>query len=190
MKEIQLLHIDKCFGNKQVFCDCSLSFPIGKTTLLMGESGRGKTTLFHLLMGFETPDKGEIVGLPPSIAVAFQDDALCPALSVFDNIRLALPARAKEDILSALTAVGLENDIHTKAKDLSGGMGRRTAIVRAMLSTSPLILLDEPFRGLDQESKVKTALLIRNERKDRTLIVITHDPHDRDLLGADAIVTL
>ncbi len=187
---ITLSHIDKRFGDKVVLSDLSLTFFDGKTTLLMGESGKGKTTLFQLLLGFETPDKGEITGLPKEISVAFQNDALCPQLSTLDNIRLALPSAKKEDILLALEAVGLGEDAHTKASALSGGMGRRASVVRAMLSDAPLVLLDEPFRGLDEETKERTAALIVKEKRGRTLIVITHDKEDKTLLNADTIITL
>ena len=187
---ITLSHIDKRFGDKVVLSDLSLTFFDGKTTLLMGESGKGKTTLFQLLLGFETPDKGEITGLPKKISAAFQNDALCPQLSTLDNIRLALPSAKKEDILLSLEAVGLGEDAHTKASALSGGMGRRASVVRAMLSDAPLVLLDEPFRGLDEETKERTAALIVKEKRGRTLIVITHDRADKELLEAEAVISL
>lgn len=187
---ITLSHIQKAFGEKVVLNNLTLTFAKGETTLLMGESGIGKTTLFGILLGIENPDGGEISGLPEKVSVAFQNDALCPQLSALDNIRLALPKIKKEEIVSALTLVGLGDDIHTQAKALSGGMGRRVSVVRAMLSDAPLVLLDEPFRGLDEDSKKKTAGFIVAKKAGRTLIVITHDKEDKALLEADAILTL
>lgn len=187
---IVLSNITKSYGEKVVLDNLSLTFTAGETTLLMGESGIGKTTLLHLLLGIIQADSGEIVGVPDQVSVAFQNDALCPQLSVNDNIRLALPKVSKDDILSALEDVGLGSDKDTKAKALSGGMGRRTSVVRAMLSDAPLVLLDEPFRGLDEDSKKKTAAFIVKKSQGRTLIVITHDKEDKALLEADAILTL
>ena len=187
---IQLSGIQKSYGEKAVLRDLSLTFPEGETTLLMGESGIGKTTLFGILLGIEKPDGGEISGLPAKVSVAFQNDALCPQLSVEDNIRLALPHITKEEIDSALLEVGLGADAKTKASALSGGMGRRASVVRAMLSNAPLVLLDEPFRGLDPDSKAKTAAFIVQKRQGRTLLVITHDKEDKVLLEANTILTL
>ena len=187
---IQLSGIQKSYGEKVVLRDLSLTFPEGKTTLLMGESGIGKTTILHLLLGTLQPDGGEILGLPHSVSVAFQKDALCPQLSVEDNIRLALPYVQKEEIASALSAVGLVGEGKTKANALSGGMGRRASVVRAMLSNAPLVLLDEPFRGLDEDSKAKTAAFIVEKSQGRTVIVVTHDKEDKDLLEADLVISL
>ena len=187
---IVLSNIKKSYGDKLVLDNLSLTFNAGETTLLMGESGIGKTTLFHVLLGIEKNDSGEIIGLPENISVAFQNDALCPQLSVIDNIRLALPKVKKEEIFSALEDVGLGSDKDTKAKALSGGMGRRASVVRAMLSNAPLVLLDEPFRGLDEDSKKKTAAFIVKKSQGRTLIVITHDKEDKALLHAAKVISL
>ena len=187
---IVLSGVTKRYGEKLVLDNLFLTFKEGETTLLMGESGIGKTTLLQLLLGIEKSDSGEISGVPKNVSVAFQKDALCPQLSVIDNIRLALPHLCREEILLALDKVGLKEDAHTKAIALSGGMGRRASVVRAMLSDAPLVLLDEPFRGLDEDSKKKTAAFIVAKKAGRTLIVITHDKDDQELLEAETVTSL
>ena len=190
MTDILFEKVSKSFGDKVIFDQFDEQFPHGQVTMIMAPSGRGKTTLLSLILGLEKVDNGRILGIPDNISVAFQEDALCPQLSVLDNIRLALPQVEKAKIIDALCAVGLQGEQNTKAADLSGGMGRRVSVVRAMLHDAPLILLDEPFRGLDDKAKRELGAFISSHRGGRTLLFISHDAADYTLLGASKMVNL
>ena len=187
MQEIRLLNIEKSFGDKAVLRGLSLTLSPASRSALMGPSGCGKTTLLRILVGLERADAGGVSGLPARIATVFQDDRLCPWLTVEENIRLACPRATKADIQSILSALGLGGEARTKAADLSGGMARRTAIARALLYGGELVVLDEPFRGLDEESRARTAACIRDMTKGKTLLLVTHDAREAALLDARVI---
>ena len=187
---IECRGICKSFEEKKVLSDFSCSIPDGEITLLMGPSGSGKTTLLSLLLGELTPDSGTISGMPARVGVAFQQDLLCPRLSVADNLRLVLGKTPKADLLSPLEELGLEQDADTRAADLSGGMARRVSLARAVLFDAPLLLLDEPFRGLDEKSRDRAVAFILSHRKGRTLLCVTHDPEDKERLGASGVICL
>ncbi len=187
MQNIDIINLSKSYGDKQVLRNLSLTLPTGAPVCLMGESGCGKTTLLRILAGLETADSGEIRGLPPS-ALLFQEDRLLPEFSVQSNLRV-LPGekRFRDKIPLYLDMLGLSGELHTRVLDLSGGMKRRVALLRACLTDAPLLLLDEPFTGLDAESKEKAAAFIRHVQRDRSVILVTHDERDVSLLCAHTV---
>jgi len=187
---IECTGLAKAYGDKQVLRGLTCRIEDGETVLLMGPSGCGKTTFLSLLTGELTPDGGSISGVPSRVSVAFQEDLLCPQLSAEDNLKLVLGKGAEKRILTALNELGLADDRKTRARDLSGGMARRVSLARAVLFDAPLLLLDEPFRGLDGESRDRAAAFIRSHRNGRTTVCVTHDPDDGERLGADRVLHL
>ncbi len=178
---ITLNHISKSFGEKKVLKEFDCTLENGSWTLITGPSGCGKTTLFRILLGLEQADSGSIEQLPTKQSAVFQENRLCEELTTADNIRLVMGidkrnTRIKEaKIDNVLRELGLIESKNQRVVELSGGMKRRTAIARAVLADAEMYLLDEPFYGLDKESKEATMSLLVRYLKDKTTILITHD---------------
>ena len=192
MNDIIISNISKVFGEKTVLSDFSEVIPGGKTTVIMGESGCGKTTLVNIIMGLEKADSGKISGSPAKISAVFQDDLLCEDFSAVSNVRAVVgKTLPKEKILAFLNCLGLSSaDLSCPVRELSGGMKRRVAIARATLADSDLIIMDEPFKGLDEDTRRKVIDFVLKETNSRTLILITHDQTEVGLLGADKIIKM
>lgn len=187
---ITLRNVSKSFDGKKVFSHLQLSFPAGETTAVMAPSGGGKTTLLRLLTGLESPDAGSIQGLEKArLAVVFQEDRLCNALTASANIRLMTPSLSRQEVQDTMTQVGLTGCDGQPVREFSGGMRRRTAILRALLSDYDILLLDEPFKGLDEATKTLVMEYTRRRSAGRTVILVTHDPQEAAFLGA-RILTL
>lgn len=196
---IRLSHISKAFDGKNVLSDVNMEFQKGGRYLLMGASGSGKTTLLRILAGLEKADKGNISGeyydtcvgdkKMPVTAYLFQEDRLLEKELTITNIMLtAKTAKGKTGIIEAAVKEILPKDcLNMPAWTLSGGMKRRCALARALFyeadNENAVCLLDEPFAGLDDETKERTAAFIKKYLKGRTLIVATHDEKDAELLG-------
>ena len=180
---ISLKDIKKSYGEKQIFDGLNLEFVEGEVNCLMGRSGCGKTTLLNLIMGIDKDYSGEIKGLPAHLGVVFQENRLCEDFSVLSNIRMVCDNADPGEIQANLDAVGLGDNLRTPVKDLSGGMKRRVALVRAILSRGDLLILDEPFKGLDDDTIKSVADYLLAGRKKRTVIMVTHDPEEVNMLG-------
>ena len=176
MNDITLRNVSKCFGDKIVLENFSAVFPAGETSVLMGVSGGGKTTLLRLILGLETPDGGEISGVPAKCAAVFQEDRLCPQLTALGNVLLAAGRRKEREARELLGRLGLAESIDTPAADLSGGMRRRTALARALCSEYDLLVLDEPFKGLDDQTRRTAIETVREQTQGKTVLLVTHDP--------------
>lgn len=181
---VQKLH--KAYGEQQVLKDLSLQLQKGGRYCLMAPSGTGKTTLLRLLNHLEQADSGRIEGMPLHSAMVFQEDRLCEEYHALDNIMLAVGGE-RERVMQQAGMILPEECFGQPVKELSGGMKRRVAILRAMLSDSPVILLDEPFTGLDEENRRRTAACILELLSGRTLLVTTHREEDVQLLEAELI---
>ena len=177
MQDIVIRGLSKAFDGKQVLRDFSAVLPAGQITGLMAPSGAGKTTLLRILMGLETPDRGTITGLQGlRLSAVFQEDRLCENLNPVSNLRLVTPTLSQSAAEEALTAVGLTDCLHQPVRELSGGMRRRVAILRALLAEYDLLFLDEPFKGLDRETKDVVLADTRRRCDGRTVLFVTHDP--------------
>ena len=176
---IELKNITVSYSNAPVLKDISLTFPEEGCVALQGPSGCGKTTLLRVLAGLTKSDAGEILGLSDrKISMVFQEDRLLPWYSAKENIALI----SDEDVAAELlSSVGLADDLDTLPDALSGGMRRRVAIARALAYSNDVLLLDEPFNGLDPALRASVASLIRE--RSRLIILVTHDADDADLLG-------
>ena len=170
---------EKKFGDKVIFRDFSFSVSEGERVLITGESGRGKTTLLRLIAGLDGEYEGSIDF--PSPVMLFQEERLIENMSVLSNLMLVTTKREKAALL--LEKAGLGGEEKSIVSSLSGGMKRRVSIVRLLLLESSVYLLDEPFTGLDDETKRKTAALITEKTEGKTVIVVSHTEGDGMLLG-------
>ena len=174
---IILSHIRKSYNGVPVLRDLSLTLEEGEGLCLMAPSGAGKTTLLRLLLGLERPDSGEITGLGPASAV-FQEDRLLEDFSPLDNLRLVLGRRPEAELEALLCPLLPRSCLRQPAAELSGGMRRRLALVRALAAPSSLLVLDEPFTGLDDATRAQAAACVRERRAGRALVLATHDRRD------------
>lgn len=178
--DITISNIYKSFGDIRVFEGFSRTLRSGSIYLLTSGSGTGKTTLLRMLMGLETPDSGHISGIPDSISAVFQEDRLIEGLSVTDNIALVCPDTVKkEDIIRELDMLRLGSCAFMPVNELSGGMSRRAALVRAVMHPGELLLLDEPFTGLDSDLIDLCTDYLLKRAAGRTCVIASHIRNER-----------
>ena len=210
--EIKLINLGKSFDQKQVLKDINLTLVSHSFTTLLGPSGCGKTTLLRMIAGLEKPDQGEIyfgdrcvfssekgIDLPAEqrgLGFVFQDFALWPHLTVFENVAFGLRVskqkeNLKEKVMSALRKVQLEAFAQAKPGSLSGGQQQRVAFARALAIKPQVILFDEPFSALDailrEEMRVEIKTLAKESQF--TSIFVTHDQLEA-MAMSDQIVIL
>ena len=183
--KITVEHLWKRYGEEAVFRDFSAEIPLGEITVLMGKSGCGKTTLTRILLGLETADGGAVSGVPAKKSAVFQEDRLFEPFNAVSNVRAVLgKGSSAEEVRQHLEAVGLFGEVLGKpVSALSGGMRRRCAIVRAMMADSEFVVLDEPFEGLDADTKQKTMAYVREKRQGRTLLLVAHNREEGEAMG-------
>ncbi|MDD3795956.1 MAG: ATP-binding cassette domain-containing protein [Lachnospiraceae bacterium] len=187
---IRITNLCKEYNGKPVLSHLDLTLESHTNTVLMGPSGCGKTTLLHLLLGLTLPDAGEIIGMPAKKSAVFQENRLCEQFSVLANIRLVTGKSIPlSEICRHLSAVGLgeKHLLSQPVEEFSGGMKRRLAIVRAMLADSDIILLDEPFKGMDSATKLLVMDYFRTCTAGKTTLLVTHDETEADYLRARCI---
>lgn len=188
--DISVEHLCKRYGETPVLEDFSCSIPQGSRCALLAPSGAGKTTLLRLLLGLEQPDSGEIRGVPARCGVLFQEDRLIPGLCAISNVTAATSC-SRGEAAALLSRLGLDSESQKKpVRLLSGGQARRVALTRALLAKGELLILDEPFTGLDDGTRHLCAAVIADCRKERTLLVVTHNLEDLPLLGVEKRITL
>ena len=194
MQNIRIKNISKAYGDKQVLNCISKEFPSGETTVIMGASGCGKTTLLRILLGLEMPDSGEVIGMPEKGSVLFQEDRLCEDASAYENIALVLErkrTRAQRDaqrrkIEQEAAQVGITaEDLTQNVMELSGGMRRRIALLRALLYEADCVVLDEPFKGLDAATKQIVMQYVKEKTAGKTTFLVTHEQAEADFFGGN-----
>ena len=204
---IDIKHVSKWFGDKQVLDDVSLYIRKGEFVTILGPSGCGKTTLLRILAGFETASEGEILlegaditQTPPHqrpMNTVFQRYALFPHLNVYDNIAFGLKLKkTKANIIEnkvrrALKMVGMTDYEHRDVNSLSGGQQQRVAIARAIVNQPTVLLLDEPLAALDLKMRKDMQMELKEMHKTLgiTFIYVTHDQEEA-LTLSDRIVVM
>ena len=190
--ELIVSHITKAYGEKTVLEDLSLTFESGGRYRICGPSGRGKTTLLRLILGLEKPQSGTITGVPDRKAAVFQEDRLCRNLTVMGNLRMVLGRKVPDRaILDTLAELGIEQAANLPASQLSGGMAQRVALCRALAAPADTVLLDEPFRGLDPDTRRRVMTVVRQATcaVGRTLLLVTH-AEEEAVFFTDRIIRL
>jgi phospholipid/cholesterol/gamma-HCH transport system ATP-binding protein len=190
--------VDLEVGGKQVFRGLSCGFLRGQITVVLGGSGAGKSTMLRLIGGLQRPDAGavrvaghdvtrlserELFQVRQNLGMLFQGGALLDSMTVFDNVALPLrehttlsEAEVAEGVSRRLTAVGLPGTELLYPGQLSGGMNRRAALARAVITDPEIVLADEPFSGLDPLNvrRIESLLVELNRRLGITLVVTSH----------------
>ena len=179
---IRAIKINKSYDGKKVLNDVDTDIPAGSCVCLMGASGIGKTTLLKIISGLIKPDSGS-VSLQKT-GMCFQEDRLWEDADAAVNLWLA---GCEGDLPAELKQLLPEETLNTPVKNLSGGEKRRIAVARALLSPSAQILLDEPFTGLDKDTRQKMISWILEKQNGRPMLVVSHDEEDAVLLKAKII---
>lgn len=188
MQDIVIEGLTKGFGAVVALPPTTAKFPAGEVTCILGPSGCGKTTLLRLLMGLEAPSGGRFSGMPDRVSVVFQEDRLLPEFSSVGNIQAVVGKQVSEQAtLEMLGALGLAGWERTSVQALSGGMRRRVAIARALLLPAEVILMDEPFKGLDEETKERVMTLVQERTQGKTLLLVTHDEREAHFFGENLL---
>ncbi len=190
---LDIKNLSKSFDRKTIFTDFSYEFSDRGIYVLLGESGRGKTTLLRIIAGLDTDFSGELIGGGVgSCSVAFQEHRLFPWLCALDNVVFAVSDRKDEAVCekakNILLALGLsESDLYLLPQALSGGMRQRVSLARAFIKDAPILLLDEPTKELDGANASLVRKMILEEGKRRLVIIATHSSEDIQTPGATAI---
>ena len=191
---MQIQNLCKSYENQPILDHLSLDLKEGGIYALMGPSGRGKTTFLHILMGIVPADEGKFLGFSNKrISAVFQEDRLFPFLTASENIAAVSRNRCffSASELSGYNEILAEllpaSSLSLPVRSFSGGMKRRVSLARALLVPSDLLILDEPFTGLDEASRLQTMSFLLKYRNERTLLFSTHRKDDADFLHASLI---
>lgn len=186
--ELRIDHVSKAYGGQAVLRDVTVTVGSG-VTCLMAPSGAGKTTLLRILLGLERPDSGTVHGLEGRrLAAVFQEDRLLEQQDWRGNLRFVLGSAFDEAAaLTLLEELGLSDTGEQPVGEWSGGMKRRLALTRALLSPFDVLILDEPFTGLDGDNRRRAAACVLARTAQRPVLLVTHDEADAKALSARII---
>lgn len=183
--------IYQSFGELPVLENINFMVEDDEIVAVIGPSGCGKSTLLNIISGIEKPDRGTVSGAENEIAFVFQDDRLLPWRTVWQNISIVNDKDDVDVIKKLIYDVGLEGFEQYKPAQLSGGMKKRCCIARAFYYKSEILLMDEPFQGLDyflRQEMLKMLLKVWNANK-QTVLFVTHEI-DEALMVANRILIL
>lgn len=179
---IRFKNVSKSFDHK-VIDNLSFEIKAGQSYGIFGKSGIGKSTLINLILGFENPDSGKIYTDFNKASVIFQEDRLIDEISAFDNLKII--KNDEKLIYQTLKALNI-NEVNKPIIKFSGGMKRRVAIGRAIIFDGDILIMDEPFAGIDDDNKAGAISLIKDIFKDRTIILVSHNKDDFNFLDIPA----
>lgn len=180
---LKLTDISHSYGDHRVLENFSLTLGPGERVALMGPSGCGKTTLLRIALGLEKTTGGCGENAFPSAAAVFQEPRLLPWRTAAENVNLVLGDRTAtlDRAGSWLDALELAEAKEKYPRELSGGMQQRVSIARALAVEPALLILDEPFRGLDEA--LRDRVLARVSRTKGAILLVTHDRREAEALG-------
>lgn len=187
-KGISIENISKSYDGRKVLSNLNFTFEQGTNTCIKGPSGCGKTTLLRIIAGLETPETGNVNREKGNIAFVFQEDRLSENFNAISNIRLVTGKKMHNKIiLQHLEEIGLKEFAYKPVREFSGGMKRRLAIARAVCFDADIILMDEPFKGLDEKLKIKVMDYVKHNCKKKTVIYVTHDQSEAEYMEGTVI---
>lgn len=181
-------HLSFAYGDRPIFADFDLDIPTGHIVAVLGDSGVGKTTLLQLLAGLVAPQAGSVPDQP--CGYIFQQPRLLPTATVRQNLLLTAPPQAVGHVDEWLDKVQLTPYADYYPHQLSGGMAQRVAMARAFLTEAPLLLMDEPFKGLDMalQQTLHTEFVRLWQATSATVVLVTHDLDEAVELGHRVVV--
>ena len=191
-KGIIAQHVYKSFGKEEVLVDVNLTVPPGKIVGLVGNNGSGKTVFMKCICGFLRPDKGEItVGgdwigkdrdFPESIGIIIETPGFLPNASGYKNLKILASLKGKigkREILDVLEKVGLAANMHKAVKKYSLGMRQRLGLAQAIMEDPEVLILDEPFNGLDKNTvEEMRQLLLSLKDRGKAILLASHNGAD------------
>ena len=180
---LKLKNLAHRYGEHTVLSDFSLELHPGARIALMGPSGCGKTTLLRIAMGLLQPSEGRVDNTFRKTAVVFQEPRLLPWQTALQNVNLVL-GDSKETLpraMEQLRKLGLEAAADKYPGELSGGMQQRTALARALAAEGDLLILDEPFKAMDE--KLRWEVIDQVAKTDAAILLVTHDEAEANALG-------
>lgn len=185
---VSLKNIYKSFKNKKVFENFSLEIGENEKVAIIGKTGVGKTTLINLILKNIEADKGQVF-VTDKISVVFQENRLLEDFTAYENLNIICPM-TKEKCEEYLSLMKLDGNADTLVKNLSGGMKRRLALLRALIYPCQLLILDEAVREIDDETRKVILDSIKLFLDRKTLIYISHDYDDIKKLGIEREINL
>ena len=182
---LELNNISVRYDGKSVLSGCGLSLGDGERLALMGPSGCGKTTLLRVALSLQPPDTGSVSGDQGRTAAVFQEPRLLPWRTAAENVNVVLSDTpdTMPEALSMLERVELSDAVEKYPAELSGGMQQRVSIARALAFRPDLLVLDEPFRGLDDELRGRIVSLLNTSLQSASLLLVTHSEEEAKTLG-------
>ena len=182
---LELKNVSLSYGDLRVLRDVCLRLDPGKRIAVMGPSGCGKTSLLRVIAGLQSPDSGTVERTAQRLSFVFQEPRLLPWRTAAENVNAVLSDRAQTmpQALAWLERLELSDARDQYPAALSGGMQQRVAIARALAYDAPVLLLDEPFRGLDAALRQRVTALVADAARAKTLVLATHDAADAAALG-------
>ena len=182
---LKIQNLSYKYGKSLVIDDLTYEFECGKVSAIIGESGIGKTTLLNLIADLIDAPNGKITTDIKKIGYVFQEPRLFDWMSSLENVSTVSDDATARKIL---TKMGLADSLLKYPEELSGGMKQRVAIARALAYDPELVILDEPFKGLDPEMRREISEFVFSTLKNKTVIMVTHDTEDLEL--ADIVLEL
>lgn len=201
MEGIQVSHVYKAFGKEQVLQDISFDIPEGHIYGVVGNNGSGKTVLMKCICGFLRCDRGIIrvngkrvgkeVDFPDQLGIIIETPGFLPNLSGYKNLKIlsSLKARiGKDEIRATLRKVGLDPDMRKPVAKYSLGMRQRLGIAQAIMEDPDVLILDEPFNGLDRYGVVEIRKLLKDLKNDgKSILLASHNAQDIEELCDDVM---
>lgn len=181
------MDVSHSYGEKQILENFNLSLGPGQRIALMGPSGCGKTTVLRIVLGLLKPQDGTVENDFSKVAVVFQEPRLLPWRRAWENVNLVLGdtastmPRAKE----ALEALGLGSAADQYPGELSGGMQQRVALARALVLEGDLLILDEPFKGLDES--LRQQVIAKTAETKAAVLLVTHDREEAEAMDCEIL---
>ncbi len=205
MEILTLKNISFSYKDKVIFDNYNFVMKKEEIIAIIGPSGCGKSTLLKIINGLETEYRGDVIldganvnNIPVNkrdIVLMFQDNLLFPHMTIFENIQFSLKMKKypkyeiKKMVEEVAKDIHLQDKLNKYPKELSGGQQRRVALARAVISKPKLLLLDEPFTGLDKEIKLEIMNLVKiiKEKYNTSIIFVTHDLSEAEYLEAKCV---
>lgn len=184
---LELTNISHRFDRQWVLKNLDLTLRPGQRLAVMGPSGRGKTTLLRIALGLTVPTAGRVTNTFSSVGAVFQEPRLLPWRTALENVNLVL-GDGKRTLAQAeqlLALVGLSEAANKLPRELSGGMQQRVALARALAPKADCLILDEPFKAMDDALRRRIIALVN--KTDAAILLVTHDEEEAALLGCQIL---